>query len=323
MLKLNFVRGHCGWDAVTLLVADEIPETLHRATALRVIDPPVCGGIEVGLLAPGERPGDIRLRVLDSTARDWISMCGGMTQVIGKALVETSLFERFPTNASDGVYRARLITDSGAVPISIAAEGGLVTSVTTCMDAYAAHLYSLGVHPVTLNGVKALDVGEFLVINLDDLRAADPAVDFTRRDEGPHLDIVNAILRAWLEHRPGQRGANAMLYDDQGEFGGQFRVYPRFLGGDGTAARVPFEFQCGTGTVAVAIALAYRDVLSSVGNRGTFVFEWGNPRVTPDPFGVRTSDVSFELRDGRVERVSFSHSVIEIVAQGVLWLPAR
>lgn len=112
-----------------------------------------------------------------------------------------------------------------------------------------------------------------------------------------------------------------MLYDDGASGGGHFRVYPRFLGGDDSAARLPFEFQCGTGTVAVALALLHYGELPFDVAEGEAIFEWGNPSNTRDPYGIRTSAVRIGVADGRIRRISFSHSVVEIIAEGKLSVP--
>lgn len=56
-------------------------------------------------------------------------------------------------------------------------------------------------------------------------------------------------------------------------------------------------------------------------NFGEVILEWGNQARTSDPFGARKSVVSVGIRDLRVQEVSFSHSVIEITAEGKLLLP--
>jgi hypothetical protein len=99
-------------------------------------------------------------------------------------------------------------------------------------------------------------------------------------------------------------------------------VYPRFYGPEMAAAKLPYEFQCGTGTVAVCIASAQRGLLPPDEASGHIVFEWGSQRAIPDPYGIRTTDVDFATHAGRLVRVSFSHSVIEILAKGRLTLPA-
>jgi len=93
---------------------------------------------------------------------------------------------------------------------------------------------------------------------------------------------------------------------------------------------MPWEFQCGTGTVAVGIAMAAQGELPFQGDAGTVVFEWGSQRWRPDPYGGRTTELNLKLQNDRVEgfgktervlSVGFSHSVIEVLCEGRLTLP--
>jgi len=103
-MQVDFVKGHCGFDVLTLIPEGQIPSGQELEAALKILDAPINGGIEVGILGEGNNPYEIRLRMIDSTSRDWIPMCGGMTQVIGKALVETFFRNRFNINK---LYRSR------------------------------------------------------------------------------------------------------------------------------------------------------------------------------------------------------------------------
>src|SRR5882724_5926751 len=269
---LYYLKGHCGWDVLSLLLAEEIPRAEQLDTALKVIDPPIDGGIEVGLLGRTATPGDIRLRITDTSTRKWLTMCGGMTQVIGKALIETRLRDYFAIDTAAPVVNVRLITDACVIPMAIEVSAGKAVRVTSHMESYLDLTYSIGVRPIELSGVRALDVGEYLLIRVQDLEAAHPGIEFTRRDPGPHLDIINESLRQYGAKHRRSAGDLAILYDDRPEGPGQFRLFPRFL--DATAARIPYEFQCGTGTVATAVALAHTGRLPFAGERGELLIEW-------------------------------------------------
>jgi hypothetical protein len=316
-VKIPFVKGHCGWDCVTLIPAGTVPASRERDVALRIMGAPIDGGLEVGYIGRGERDNELRLRILDSTSRDWISMCGGMTQVIGKALLESSLQERFGIDTAVPARTVRLITDSSVIPLEIRSEAGKTKLTTSIMDGYAAYLYSLGVRPVTLRGVEGFDIGEFAVFDIEELEKRHPGLDFTRRDAGPHLDVVNDLLREYRRYRRAGSDVLGMLYDARPEGPGQFRVFPRFLGEDMVAAKVPYEFQCGTGTIAVGLAMVAQGIVES----GDVLLEWGSARSTPDPYGIRTSQLTLDVTKGRVTAARFSHSVVELLADGTLFLP--
>jgi len=57
--------------------------------------------------------------------------------------------------------------------------------------------------------------------------------------------------------------------------------------------------------------------------RGEVLLEWGSYRQTPDPYGIRTSRVDLAVEGDRVINAAFSHSVIEILAEGKLNVPVR
>ena len=320
---IAFVKGHCGWDTLTLVPLDQIAVGHQIETALKIIDTPINGGLEVGFLGVGDSPDEILVKMVNSTTRTWIPMCGGMTQVIGKAIVETFFRDMLNVDINKPQVQYRLITDSGPIPIVIDIDNQRVQRVTTNMDNYLVHLYQQGIEPLTIQSVVLLRVGKYIIFDIAELVKAHPAVDFTRRDTGDHLTIINSILQAYCD-RQGIRGVNGMLFDQSPEAGGQFRVYPRFYSQDQTAANIPWEFQCGTGTVAVGAALAFYGLLSEGQDQdeASVIFEWGNYQNTPDPYGIRTSILNFSLSEGKLTSASFSHSVVEIVAEGLITLPS-
>lgn len=299
--EVFYVVGECGHDRCTVVHADDIPEEQHKQFALEVLD--FKKGLEVGMLYKQlPFPGHARLRVLDTTEMDWVPMCGGITQVIGKALIETALGDLFELKQG----RLDLLTDSGTVPIVVDTEGTI-----TEMDRYAESLYKMGVQRGLAGSVPVVDVGEFLVMRIEDLSEVHPGLDFTRRTPGEHLDIVNAYTKSC--------GKTMTMLWDLVEDG--YRLFPRFL--DETAQKIPYEFQCGTGTVAFVIALTeighlFRDIPHRI--QGNLEMEWGNIDVTPDPWGVRVSNVWYELVHNRVKSVSYNHSAVKIHEAGTLWL---
>ncbi|MGH8240318.1 MAG: hypothetical protein ACREXP_25330, partial [Steroidobacteraceae bacterium] len=130
------------------------------------------------------------------------------------------------------------------------------------------------------------------------------------------------ILEAYKRRQGCEEGVIGMMFDQRPEGPGHFRIYPRFYSDDLAAASVPFEFQCGTGTVAVGLALAHHGLLPFAAGVERVIFEWGSQRTTPDPYGIRTSELQLATQDGLVKRASFSHSVVEILAEGKISLPA-
>ncbi len=83
--SLRFVKGHCGWDTVTLVVGEEVPEGKEIETALKILDHPISGGIEDGLYSmlrhASRRPGQgavfptvLQCRPIDSRHRLGVPM---------------------------------------------------------------------------------------------------------------------------------------------------------------------------------------------------------------------------------------------------------
>ena len=230
--------------------------------------------------------------------------------------------EHFNIDTSRAVQEIRLRTPAGVVPIRIAIDGGRAVHIASVMDEFATFLYSGGVEALSLDGCRLLRVRDYCALDLAELERVYPRLDFTQRCPGPHLEIVNRLLGRFAERYEAEGGVLGMMYDSRPEGPGAFRIYPRFYGPEMAAAKLPYEFQCGTGTVAVCIALAQRGLLPPDEALGHIVFEWGSQRTTPDPYGIRTSDVDFATHAGRLVRASFSHSVVEILAEGRLTLPA-
>ena len=54
---------------------------------------------------------------------------------------------------------------------------------------------------------------DFCVLDIAELERAYPGPDFTRRDPGPHLEIVNRLLGWFAERNTVEGGADGMLYD--------------------------------------------------------------------------------------------------------------
>ena len=318
---IDFVRGHCGWDVVTMPLEGQVAPGRELDTALAILDAPLNGGLEVGYLGRGTAPDRLSLRMVSATERGWIDMCGGMTQVIGKLLAETRFGAMLGIEPAGPRLDVLLETPVGLVPVRAELADGRAARIWTDMRAYLGSIATSGIAPLTLSGVPLLRVGHYAVIDIADLERAAPGYDFTSRRPGEALDFVHAILRAFETLR-GSDGVTAMLFDARPEGGGAFRVFPRFYSADLAAAALPWEFQCGTGSMAVAAALAHRGRLATLHGECRVIFEWGSAARTPDPYGIRTSELILTVDGTRLAAGSFSHSVTEILAEGRLTLPA-
>jgi hypothetical protein len=319
----QYIKGHCGWDSVTLLYGEEIPAGEEHRIAHALLEPPCSAGVEIGFMYPPEGEENIRLRVIDSTTRTWLPMCGGMSQVIGLAAFTTSMQEKFKIKKRLPATRVDVQTDSGLVPIEVNFDGDRISRVTTHMADYARFLYQDGVRPVIVRGIPAMKVGYFLVFKMDDLKGAYPDVEFGHRRPGAHMELLGEIQQEYLR----EQGIDAatlysMIYDLHPEDGGDARIFTRFFKGKGVPQSSPMEAQCGTGTVAVGIAMAEKGELPFSGARGQVVFEWGSRRLTPDPYGARKSFLDIKLEKGRLDWAGFGHNVVELLSVGTVYLPS-
>ena len=55
--------------------------------------------------------------------------------------------------------------------------------------------------------------------------------------------------------------------------------------------------------------------------RGTVLVEWGSYSKTPDPYGIRTTELSLGFENNKVCSAAFSHNIVEILCEGKLALP--
>jgi len=238
---LDFIKGHCGWDVLTLVLAEQVPTGQEFETALKIVDSPVGGGIEVGIMYPPDSKGAIPIKILNAAERNWIPMCGGMTQVIGKAMAETFLGDYYAVDKSKSEIAINLQTDSCIVPIHTRVKDNRAHRITTVMDNYIDYLNDSGIEMLSVLGVRVARVGCFLIIKTDDLQKQHPDIDFASRCPGQHWDILNDIHQVCKRDLGRDEELYIMLYDKHPEGPGQARFFPRFY------AENPWEFQCGTG----------------------------------------------------------------------------
>ena len=59
----------------------------------------------------------------------------------------------------------------------------MLARVLTGMDAFVRECYDMGTCPMCLDGISAMKVGKFLVVNAYDVRAAHPCIDLEGMDE--------------------------------------------------------------------------------------------------------------------------------------------
>jgi hypothetical protein len=319
----QYVKGHCGWDSVTLLYGEKIRVADEHRVAHTLLQPPCHGGIEIGFMYPPEGNEHMRLRIIDSTTKTWLPMCGGMSQVIGLAAFKTTIHEKFKIKKQLPTTRINVLTDSGIVPIEVDFDGERITKIVTLMPEYPKFLYDEGVKEVSIRGISAMKVGYFLIFKMDDLKKKYPNIEFGHRFPGKHLDLLGDIQYEYLqEQRLDSKTLYSMIYDLHPENDGNARIFTRFFKGKGVPPPTHLEAQCGTGTIAVGIAMAEKGELPIKGNKGQLFFEWGSRRLTRDPYGNRKSSLYVEMENGRISSAAFSHNVVELQSVGIAYLPS-
>jgi len=324
MPSFDFVKVHAGWDECIFIYGEQLPKGKELPLGLSFLRRPSVRGTEIGLLYPSEANGHVRVRIIDDTAKDFIGMCGGLTQSLGKAIVETDIGRRLGLHIVDGVNRVILDTDSGPIPIEIDVQDGVVRSVTTDMKSYVDERYKFGVNLVDVDGMTLVNVGldghkfkEFLVLDVDELSKRYPNIDFMTKDKEA-LDALGRVYAAFadslgikLDYLYGvvysieKRGTPLNVC-------AVFRFFPWDLQPDD-----PLEFACGTGTTALGIALHKRGQITFDGEPKEVLVTVGGKHL-PEGIKAHTKLTLTGTKD-RVTGAWFSHDRIELIASGKLY----
>lgn len=310
-MKLDFVRGHMGGNLIILLRGDQIPEGRELETAVKLTGPNYLYAHEAGILYPGEKAGEIDVKIVEPTLPCFISACGGLTQVLGAALVETELGRLFGVESSHSPVEALLNTGCGPTALTISAQGQKALKVYTNMECFVKECYESGVGPLRYGELEIMKAGKFLVINADRFLKCYPELDFLTWDTKTR-EILMAIQHDFMA-RTGEVEPNVTLYDWYPDSNGDLRVvFPHYVQDD------YFEPSCGTGTVALGIALLAWGELGhltpSAEGRLTLKVEsgGGNELGGPD-----LTTLEIKVGTNGVESAIFSHSRVEITSIGV------
>jgi len=309
-MELDYLKGHMGNNIIIFLYGDQIPKGRELEAAVEVLQPHRVSGHETGILYPPVKDGDLKVKIVGFTSRAFITACGGLTQVLGKAAVETELGRRCNLPIREPETRFILETDAGPVPITAEVAGGEAKRVWTDMGAFVRECYDLGVSQLELEGVSAMKVGKFLVLDGDKVKRHYPEADFesmTVRTKEILLD-----LQGEFKSQTFPNYHDFSLYDWHPQFAGDLRVlFPHNL------ATGHVEPACGTGFVATGIGLWELGDLRRRGiadDKGARVrYECGGAPVLVGP---ELASLELTCDGGRVTGAAFSHSVIEIMENG-------
>lgn len=318
--EVDFVKAHAGWDEIVFLYGEQLPEGKELEVGLPLLRRPSLRGTEVGILYEPEKGGDIKVKILDATTNDFVCMCGGLTQSLGKAVVETDIGRRFDMKVDEPETEFVLETEAGLFPIRVDVSGGIARRVTTNMRSYVEKLYKCGVRGVRIGGISAVDVAAdpsrtgFLVFNADVLKKEYPDVNLWEKQE-PALNLLKGLYEDFIEEEGlGGSFLYGALYDMHPERHGDARVIFRFLPTTYYQEK-GYEEACGTGTTAVGIATLENRDIEVQNSEIEILFEVGSASVVDKSQRI-TTVLRMTTKEGKVIDAEFSHNLVEIIAYG-------
>jgi len=310
--RLDFIKGHMGGNEIVLLYGEQIPKGRELKIALLTLEAPYIGGHEVGILYNPEGKGDIKVKIVGLSSRRFITACGGMTQVLGKAIIETEIAKHFGITINEPVTEVMLETDGGLVPLKIEVENGKCKQVWTNMKSFVDECYSLGVHNINIRNVNCMRVGKFLVVNSDEVKQVYPDFNPEAMDKRS-LDVLVELQKEFNRQKFLEfENADFALYDLHSKHKGNARaVFPHGI------PRGHIEPSCGTGTVAIGIAMLERGELQAPEGFAKLSLETGGDITLGGP---EISELSIEAKGGKVLDAFFSHNRVEILAVGRIYV---
>jgi len=310
-----------------LLYGDQVPEGKELEIGLAVLKRPSIRGTDLGILYEPEKDGDIKMRMMSLTDGDFMYMCGGLTQALGKVVVETDIGRRFDIKVQEPETRFVLETGSGPIPIRVDVSSGVAKKVTTNMRSYVEECYRHGVRSVRIGDINAMSIGvdpsrcpprnEFLVLHMDELNKVYPDVNFWKKDDAT-LDVIRDVYARFMEEEKLKPFLYGALYDMKPEGKGDARFIFRFVPTMYDQEK-DYEEACGTGTVAVGIAMIKNGSLKWDLGTTEVLFELGSKSIIKEEFQVESS-LWMDVNNGKVTDAAFSHSSIEIIARGTVYV---
>jgi len=308
-IEIPFIKGHMGGNEIVLLWGD-IPGDKELQIALAALRPPYNLGQDLGLLRKTDRENVLEVNMTWQFDDVYIEMCGGLTQVLGKALVDVpQLAAYFGIQVVEPAFTITLETKVGPIPITVEIEQGEVKRVLTDMTYYGEQCYREGVREVHVAGVPGMKVGQFLVMKADGIINKYPTVNLERMDKNT-LAILEHLEEEWQKKYP-PANLDFTIYDLHPKDKGQARAtFPH------NAANAYIEPSCGTGTVAAGIAMLDQGEIKTQNGEARISFETGGE---PTLGGPELSDLILKVADNKVVKAEFSHSLIQSLATGIIW----
>ncbi len=309
-MKLDFVRGHMGGNLIILLRGDQVPIGHELETAVKLMGPNYLHAHEAGILYPTGKPGQIEVKIAEPSLPCFISACGGFTQVLGAALIETELGELFGIEQGEPTSEVLLHTDCGPTNLIIDVHERKALRIRTDMECFLNLSYEQGVGHLNYKGIEVMQAGKFLVVNADRFKEVYPDADFRGWDRETCQALFE--IQHEFQEQTGEIEPNVVVYDWNPEQGGHLRVvYPHYVP-DGF-----IEPSCGTGSVALGIALlAWGELKHLKPDQNGLValnlesgggIELGGPEITA---------LEIKIDNGTINAAAFSHSRVEVTSVG-------
>lgn len=309
-MQLDFVKGHMGGNTILLLYGEQLPAGRELELSVKALDQNHLWCHECGILYPPDDEADLKVKISEPTLPSFISACGGMTQVLGKALVETELGNHFGIKLTDPVTRVIIGTDAGPTGLEIHRPEGRFLRIITDMRAFLEECRLGGIRSWRLQGVDIYQAGVVLVADADRIRKAHPGVDLVNWDTS--TKNLLSTIQMEFHKKTGERDYYFTLYDWNPEGSGHLRVFfPHCIPQD------YYEPACGTGSIGLGAALFFSGELA-----GRRDLQEGTVKLKLESggsFGLGGPDITelfLEISGGELTGASFSHSLVEITATG-------
>lgn len=306
---IPFLKGHMGGNEIVLASRRGFPEEPELELGLKVLERPNIGGDQLGLLYKESEDSHLRTRIIDLNSRDYLPMCGGLTQVLGKAFRYIDLSELFELDFPKPGKDLVLETELGAFSIRKADGDRVITDMSPFVEA----IYNKGVESGEVRGVASLRIGDFFVTFVEEVIKKFPDASFNPLDKPTKQTLIELQEGFQKEFAMGKENRDFALVgesEDDNYSDGRL-IFPHNL------SEGLIEPSCGTGTIAVAIGLVERGSIAGSGNQ-KLRFESGGEEDYLG--GPDITEVILEVESGRVRRAQFSHSQVEILATGKLYI---
>ncbi len=310
MKKIPFIKGHMGGNEIVLVNRKYFSKEEELADCLSILKKPNVRGDQVGLLSNTSRGGALRAKIVDINSSNYLPMCGGLTQVLGKAHSGFDLRNFLELNISPDEGQLVLETVLGRFRIRTdsADPAGEVLSE---MNPFVEDLYTRKVKKVSVSGVEGYLAGDFLVAFFSELRGVYDPLDLepiTKESREALIDFQRSVSEDYLHGEPNR---DFVVLDVSSQQSDGRLLFPHNLE-EGLA-----EASCGTGTVAAAAAALDGGLIK---REGEFRLEFESGGKDDSIGGPDHTVVTGRIKDSKLVDTWLTHDNVRITASGLLYL---